>query len=233
MGIFTRIGALMKANINDLIDRAEDPERMVKQIILEAMAAERMAKKQMDDAIAKSNGYENKAKAALQAGNAEMAKKALASKVKADSDVASFTEMHDTISSQTEAIRDQVEVLKSKLEEAKARQNMLIARSQMADTSKNLSKTLGGVDVKSSSAKFDRMEDKVVRKEAEAQAFRDINSTTTADDDEFERIESDIKVDAELSRLMAEMGMAPTPAPAVAPAASPTPDVAETAAITE
>ena len=104
MGIFSRIGDIMKANVNDLIDKAEDPEKMVKQIIRDlqqevakstqalgkAMASQRIAERQYKTALQSSADWESKAKAALAAGNTEMAKKALSYKVKADNDVASY-----------------------------------------------------------------------------------------------------------------------------------------------
>ena len=119
--------------------------------------------------------------------------------------------MFDSISAQTDAIGDQVEVLKSKLEEAKSRQAMLIARSQMADTQKSLAKAAGSFDPNSSFDKFHRMEEKVVRKEAEAAAFTEIagDALTGGTGDElrntFKDLESEAKVDAELQRLLAEM----------------------------
>lgn len=219
MGVFQRLSDLLKSNVNDLIDRAEDPEKMVKQIIIDmqkelskstqaygkAKASERLAEKQYQNAQKISADWEAKAKSALASGDQELAKKALAKKVKADEDVANYKEMYETISNQTEAIGDQVEVLKSKLEEAKSRQAMLIARSQMADTQKNLAKSMGGLDTSSSVEKFNRMEEKIVRKEAEADAFAEIAGVNDDTVDSFEKLENDAKVDAELQRLMAEM----------------------------
>ncbi len=219
MGVFQRLSDLLKANVNDLIDRAEDPEKMVKQIIIDmqkelskstqaygkAKASERLAEKQYQAAVQTSADWESKAKAALAAGDQELAKKALAKKVKSDENVASYKEMYETISTQTEAIGDQVEVLKAKLEEAKSRQAMLIARSKMADTQKTLAKNVGGFDASSSLEKFDRMEEKIIRKEAEADAFTEIAGAKDDTEDEFAKIETDSKVDAELQRLMAEM----------------------------
>ena len=83
MGIFSRIGDIMKANVNDLIDKAEDPEKMVKQIIRDlqqevakstqalgkAMASQRIAERQYKTALQSSADWESKAKAALAAGN--------------------------------------------------------------------------------------------------------------------------------------------------------------------
>ena len=220
MGIFQRLSDLLKSNINDLIDKAEDPEKMVKQIILDmqkelnkstqalgkAVASERMAEKQYQNSQQISADWESKAKAALAAGNTELAKKALAKKVKADEDTASYKEMYETISKQTADIKEQVETLKSILDEAKSRQAMLIARSQMADTQKNLAKSVGGFDASSSTEKFNRMEEKIIRKEAEADAFADISdSLNGVDKDNFDELQTNAKVDDELRRLMAEM----------------------------
>ena len=115
MGIFSRIGDVLKANINDMIDRAEDPEKMVKQIILDlqkevskatqalgkAMASERIAKRQYEDAVKTSSDWEMKAKAALNAGEVDLAKKALSNKVKADENVKQYQQMYEQISAQT------------------------------------------------------------------------------------------------------------------------------------
>jgi phage shock protein A len=220
MGVFSRLSDILKSNINDLLDKAEDPEKMVKQIIIDmqkeltiatqnlgkAKASERLAQKKMDDAVKVAAGWEAKAKAALSQGNQDLAKQALAKKVRADEEVATYTEMYESISTQTDAIEDQVEVLKAKLDEAKSRQAMLIARSQMADTKKALAKSQGGFDGASALEKFDRMEEKIQRKEAEADAFAEIGGGGDADlIESFDQIEKDAKVDAELARLMAEM----------------------------
>ena len=220
MGVFQRIGDILKANINDLIDRAEDPEKMVKQIILDlqkevsqstqalgkAMASQRIAERQYQTAQKTSADWESKAKVALNAGDTELAKRALANKVKADQDVESCKQMYDTITTQTDAIRDQVEALKAKLDEAKSRQAMLLARSQMAKTQKNLAQSMGGINTSSSMDKFNRMEEKIMQQEAEAAAFAEISGNSNADTKSFEQMEADTKVDAELQRLMAEMG---------------------------
>ena len=217
MGIFSRIGDVVKSNINDLIDRAEDPEKMVKQIILDlqkevsnattalgkAKASERIAKRQYDDAVKTSADWEMKAKAALNAGEVDLAKKALSNKVKADESVKQYQQMYEQIAAQTAQLQEQVETLKSKLDEAKSRQAMLIARSQMAKTQKNLAQSVGGLDSSSAMDKFNRMEEKVTRQEAFAEIA---GSSSTQDEKTFAELQHDMDVDAELQRLMAEMG---------------------------
>ena len=102
MAIFERISDLVRANINDLIDKAEDPEKMVKQIIIDmedqlrkatqglgtAMGSLNQVKKQLDNAQEQSNVWQNKAKSCLEQGNEELAKKALENKVNQDKMVA-------------------------------------------------------------------------------------------------------------------------------------------------
>ena len=91
MGVFARLSDLLKSNINDLIDKAEDPEKMVKQIIADmqkeltkatqnygkAKASERLAETKYKDAVSVSSDWENKAKAALAKGDQDLAKQAL------------------------------------------------------------------------------------------------------------------------------------------------------------
>ncbi|MBO7394842.1 MAG: PspA/IM30 family protein [Ruminococcus sp.] len=220
MGVFARLSDLLKSNINDLIDRAEDPEKMVKQIIADmqkeltkatqnygkAKASERLAETKYKDAMSVSSDWENKAKAALARGEQDLAKQALSRKVKADEDVVNYKQMYESISTQTDAIGDQVELLKSKLEEAKSRQAMLIARAQMADTKRQLAAAQGGFDASSAFDKLNRMEEKVQQKEAEADAFAEISGTQQDDlQQTFQQIENEAKVDQELQRLIAEM----------------------------
>lgn len=222
MGIFQRIGDIAKSNINDLLDKAEDPEKMVKQIIIDmqkelnvatqnygkAKSSEMLAKRQLDNAKKISQDWENKAKAALSQGNQELAREALSRKVKADEDIAGYQQMYDSISAQTQEIGNQVDELKNKLNDAKSRQAMLIARSNMADTKKSLAKSQGNFDGSSALEKFNRMEEKVMRKEAEADAYNEIATGGNAEtdlNDSFAEIEKNAKVEEELARLMAGM----------------------------
>lgn len=219
MSIFQRIGDLFKANVNDLIDKAEDPEKMVKQIIIDmeeqvrdatqalgqAMASERQALKQLEKTKETSAEWEAKAKMALTSGDQELAKKALANKVQVDKNIQSFQESYDRIHSQTTELRGRVEVLRSKLEEARTRQNMLIARAKMADAQKNVATNLSGTDTGSAFSKLERMERKIEGKEAEAEAFAEISGDDTFKKDEFEELENTAAVDSELARLMSEM----------------------------
>ena len=219
MAIFERISDLVRANINDLIDKAEDPEKMVKQIIIDmedqlrkstqslgtAMGSLNSVKKQMETAQAQSNNWQAKAKTCLEQGNEELAKQALENKVKQDQMVAQYTEMVNSMEAQVNDIKSQIDVMKQKLEEARSKQAMLVARSQMADAKKQMSKTLGNMDTKSAFAKMDKMEQKVAQKEAEADVFSEVSGVQTVDTDPFAKMEKENAVNAELEKLKQEM----------------------------
>ena len=217
-GIFERIGDIIKANINDMIDKAEDPEKMVKQIIIDmeaqveeatralgqAMASEKQAKKQLDVAQASSADWEQKAKVALQAANQDLARRALESKVGVDKSLVGLQESYDIISTQVATLRDQISALRAKLDEARSRQNVLIARSKMAEAQQKAATSISSVDSSSAFSKLDKMEKRVEEKEALAGAFTEMAGVTAAD--EYQKLETSAAVEAEMARLMAELG---------------------------
>ena len=219
MAIFSRIADVLKANINDLIDKAENPEKMVKQIIIDmdaqvskatqalgqAMASEKHALRQLEEAKKSSAEWERKAKIALQAGNEDLARKALENKVSVDSNIAQFQASYESISSQVAELKDRVSILKSKLEEARAKQNTLIARARMADVQKNVATAISSTDSSSAFSKLEKMERKVEGKEAEAKAFSEIANDTMFAKDEFAELEKNSSIDSELARLKAEL----------------------------
>ena len=219
MSIFNRVSDIIRSNVNDLLDRAEDPEKMVKQIIIDmekqvreatqalgqAMASEKQALSQLEKAKKNSAEWENKAKLALKSGNQELAKKALASKVEVDNNIASLQASYDTISSQTAELRSRVEVLQQKLDEARQKQNMLIARAKMAEATQSVATAVSNTDSTSAFSKLEKMEKKVEDKEAQADAFAEMSGDTVFAKDEFKELETNQAVDAEMERLMKEM----------------------------
>ena len=184
MAIFSRLADLLKANINYLIDRAEDPEKMVKQIIIDmeeqlqgavqglgtVMASERQMKKQLEEAQAESKMWEDRAKSALKSSNEELAKQAIDNKLKVDVNVKQYQKMDTDVSTQLNILRDQVDILKKKLIEARTRQSLLVARDKVADARKEVSSAVGNLDSSGAFAKMDKMERKIAEKEAQADA---------------------------------------------------------------
>lgn len=219
MAIFERISDLVRSNINDLIDKAENPEKMVKQIIIDmedqlrkstqslgtAMGSLNSVKKQLSTAQEQSLTWQNKAKACLEQGNEDLAKQALENKVKQDQMVSQYQEMVNSMEAQVTEIKSQIDILKQKLEEARSKQAMLTARSQMADAKSQMAKTLGNMDSKSAFAKMDKMEQKVAQKEAQADAFSDVSGVQESDSDPFAKMDKDNAVNEELEKLKKEM----------------------------
>ncbi|MBQ9059102.1 MAG: PspA/IM30 family protein [Atopobiaceae bacterium] len=222
MAFFDRIADILKANINDMIDRAEDPEKMVKQLIVEmegevddatqalgqAMGSQKMAAKELADAMAASADWNDKAKLALKAGNEKLAKKALDSKVGIDEQVKGLQASYDSITEQVDKLKEQVQGLKMKLDEARARQNVLVARSKMADAATEVATTISSTNIDSAFAKLDKLERKIAEKEATAEAYTEINGGFDVELDEtFEQLEHKAAVEDELERLKGELGI--------------------------
>jgi len=219
MAIFSRLADLLKANINDLIDKAEDPEKMVKQIIIDmeeqlqnavqglgsVMASERQMRKQLEEAQAQSKLWEDRAKSALRSSNEELAKQAIDNKLKADESVKQYQKMHTDISSQLNILREQVEILKEKLNEARTRQSMLMARDTVADARKEVSSAIGDLDSSGAFAKMDKMERKIAEKEAQADAEYEISGLNAEQNDPFANIEKEKAAEDEMARLKEEL----------------------------
>ncbi len=219
MAIFERISDLVRANINDLIDKAENPEKMVKQIIIDmedqlrkatqglgtAMGSLNQVKKQLENAQEQSNIWQAKAKACLEQGNEDLARQALENKVKQDKMVTQYQDMVNSMDAQVNEIKSQVDILKQKLEEARSKQAMLVARSQMADAKSQMAKTLGNMDSKSAFAKMDKMEQKIADKEAQADAFSQVSGVQESENDPFAQMDKENSINAELEKLKQQM----------------------------
>ena len=225
MAFFERIADILKANINDMIDKAEDPVKMVKQLILEmedqvdeatralgqAMGSQKVAAKELADAKAKVADWNDKAKLALKNSDEALARKALDIKVGLEGQVEQLQASYDGITAQVDKLKDQVQTLKMKLDEARARQNVLIARAKMAEAATNVATSISAATTESAFAKLDKLEKKIVQQEATAEAFTELNASGVAQAavaDEFEQLQHKDAVDSELERLKAELGMA-------------------------
>lgn len=220
MSIFGRLSDIVKANINDLLDRAEDPEKMIKQMVIEmeeavnkatlavgqAIANEKTLERQLNRQRTQMDEWHNKAIQAVQAGRDDLAKQALTRKTTIQTNVVDLERMHAEASTSSQGLRVQLDQLKSKLDEARLRQNTLIARSQAAKAKKQVAQTFAGVGSDAFS-KFEKLEQKVEKTEAEAEAFAQLAGENTSLDDEFKALSTNTSADAELESLKAQLGM--------------------------
>ncbi|HVZ41464.1 MAG TPA: PspA/IM30 family protein [Candidatus Kapabacteria bacterium] len=225
MGIFGRVADIMKANINDLLDRAEDPEKMIKQMVLEmedavnkatlavgsAIANEKSLERQYNKQVAESNDWQQKAVQAVTAGRDDLAKAALERKNTIQRNVGDMERMLAEARTTSTTLRGQLDQLKSKLDEARMRQNTLIARAQAAKAKKQIAQSFSGVGSDAFS-KFDKLEQKVEKQEAEADAFAQLAGENTSLEDQFKQLNASSDADAELAALKAQIGSGSGPA---------------------
>jgi phage shock protein A len=222
MSIFGRIADIFKANVNDALDKAEDPEKMLKQMVLEMEDSVNKATLAVANAIANEKGLERKiqkerqlatdwqqkAVQALQAGREDLARQALEKKAISDKNANDLQPIYEQAKATSTKMREQLQILKNKLEEARARQSTLIARSQAAKAQKQIAQSFSGVGSDAFS-KFDKFEGKIEKIEAEAVAFEELAGGNTNLDEEFRKLGTNTTVDADLLALKAQMGMLP------------------------
>lgn len=222
MGMFSRISDIFKSNVNDALDKAEDPEKMLKQMVLEmeesvnkttlavanAIANERGLQRKLEKQREASADWQQKAMQALQAGREDLAKAALEKKAVADKNVADLAPVQAQAAATSANVRQQLDVLKNKLDEARSRQSTLIARSQAAKAQKQIAQSLSGVGSDAFS-KFDKFEGKIEKLESEAEAFEQLAGESTNLDQEFKKLSSSASVDADLLALKQQMGLLP------------------------
>lgn len=219
MGIFSRLVDIMSANINDLLDKAEDPEKMIKQMVIEmeeavnkattavgaAIANQKRLERQMAENKKQADEWQNKAIQAVNAGRDDLAAQALAKKT---SFMNAATSLEPTLAQATktaEQMKAQLMQLKTKLDEARVRQNTLIARHQAAKAKKEIAKAMSGVGG-GAFGNFDKFEKKIEDAEAEADAHAELAGDTGNLDDEFKKLNNDATVDSELAALKAQLG---------------------------
>jgi phage shock protein A len=234
MGIFKRLATLLKSNINDLISRAEDPEKILNQLILDmreslvearkqvavAIADEKKLRKQLDAELAKAKEWEKKAMMAIRAGRDDLAKEALARKSEHDSLASEYQKQWELQKNATDKLRHSLRLLSNKIEEAKRKKDLLIARKKRAEAQMRIQETMGDLSDTSAFDAFDRMAEKIEKQEAEAEAATELAEASRGDDltARFEDLEKDHGMDDALLELKAKMGMVEA-APAAEPAA--------------
>jgi len=225
MGLFSRLGTLFKSNINDMISKAEDPEKMLNQIILDmkgqlvdakkqvaiAIADEKRLRKQHEKEIEAAREWEKKAMMALKAGDEELAKEALVRKAEHDKLNAEYAKQWKLQSDATGKLKDQLRGLNNKIEEAKRKKNLLIARAKRAEAQRTIQETMSGLNDTSAFDTFDRMAAKVDQIEAEAEASAELAGEMSGDtlQNRFLALEESSGSDDALEALKAKMGMLP------------------------
>lgn len=235
MGIFSRLAQLIKSNLNDLISRSEDPEKMLNQVVLDmnnqlveakkqvaaSIADEKRLAKQFEQETANAAEWERRAMMALRAGNEELAKEALGRKREHDELANTFKDQWTKQKTSVDQLKKALRLLNDKIEEAKRKKNVLIARKKRAEAQKAIQETMSGLKDQSAFETFDRMTQKIDQLEAEAEAQTELAEEYTGDQlaSQFSQLERKHSADDDLVALKRKMGILP-PEEARAPEAA-------------
>lgn len=222
MGLFSRFKRTVKSNLNDLISKAENPEKMLDQLLLEmneqlieskkTVAASIADEKRLERVIVQNRGeaadWERKAVLAVKSGNDALAKEALLRKQEYDNAAQQYQTQWEAQHSTVEGLKGSLRQLQQKIEEAARKRNLLVARVKRAEAQKRIQQTMSGLSDNSAFEVFDRMAEKVDRIEAEAEALKEIESSTGTDslERQFRELEaSDASGDKLLEDLKARL----------------------------
>ena len=213
---FLRITDVISANVNDMIDRVEDPERMIKQIIREMEENIRRAKEGVLDAITsekqlakevkhhrkQSKEWHFKAEKAMRLNNDELARKAIARKKEHDRILADLEKSWESARNTSANLKNQLRKLENKLAETRRKRSTLAARRRMAEARQHMGSTVRcferGLDT---DEKFIRIEEHIEEMEARTEALAELEDDSSELEKEFLDMEVDSDVEAEFEAL--------------------------------
>jgi phage shock protein A len=230
MGLFDRIGRVLRSNIGAAVNAAEDPEKMLEQTVTDmqedlvklrqavagAIASQKRLDQQYNQAQTQADEWYRRAQLALQKGDETLAKEALARKQTFTATATSLKQQVDQSSGQVETMRKGMMGLESKIAEAKTKKDMLKARARAAKATEQITQAMGQIDTASAMSTFDRMEEKVLEMEARSAAVSELAGDSLAD--KFAALEAGSDIDGELDALKLEMGMTPASLPSASSA---------------
>lgn len=219
MGLLERVSTLIRANLNDMIDRAEDPEKLIKQVILDMDNQYLQVKTQVAVSIADQHMLEKKLRENEEAGRGLMRKAALSVEKQQD-DLAraaldryqtsqklalSYREQVDDQKLQVETLKNALIKLEQKLDEAKAKRDLFLARHRRSLALGKAARAQSAFGDNSKSATFDRLKDRVDRTEAIASAEVELLSENVGE--RLDRLDRDNEVERLLADLKSKHGL--------------------------
>jgi len=217
MGLFDRLSRVVRANLNDLVSKAEDPEKVLEQAVIDmqedlvqlrqavarSIAEQKRTEQRYNQDSSEARKWEERAKLALGKGDEALAREALTRKKSLSDTAAAYKTQLDQQSTIVESLRRNLIALESKISEAKTKKNMLQARAKSAKANAELQQTLSGIGTSSSMGAFERMENKVLDMEATSQAAGELAGFGV--EQQFAQLESSSGVEDELAALKASM----------------------------
>lgn len=216
MSIFSRMTDIINSNLNAILDKAEDPEKMVRLIIQEmeealvevrstsarAIADRKELERRREWQGAEAEEWERKAEIAVRKGRDDLAKGALVESNKARETAAALGEELEALEATLAKLNEDVGALQAKIKDAKARQNAIIMRGKAAQSRLGVRRTLSEHNIDDAIARFELYERKMDDLEGEIEAY-DMGQKTLSD--EIADLEADEGVDEQLSELKARL----------------------------
>jgi phage shock protein A len=213
MGITDRISRIVRANINDLLDRAENPEVMIDQIIRDMesgideargqvatmIAQEKLLAGDLSEAEKLSDAWGDKAQRAVDAGKDDLAREALRRKRDSAQNAELYAEQLEVQQHAVTRLKEQLGELESKYQQTLSQRDSLLARQRRARAQRTVTEQISSFSPFDPSADLDRMERKIRQDEAEAAALLELDSDTF--DSQFAELEADDEIEAELATL--------------------------------
>ena len=190
MGILTRIFNLFRATTSDLLDKAEDPEKMIKQMISDLEAQKKKAKEQMTEALAlqkrlerdtekehqEAEKWEQKAILAVQNEKDDLAKEALTRKNEHLRRALDFEKQLEMHRNNADSLKESYQTMEDKIDEIKRKQGLLSVKQKQAEAQENIYKTIEGLgDTYGIIDTIERAEEKVENLQARAEAYQEIS----------------------------------------------------------
>jgi len=215
MGLLERVGTLIRANLNDVIDRAEDPEKMIKQVILDmdnqylqvktqvavSIADQHMLEKKLREQVDIGKDCMRKAELAVDKAQDELARAALSRYQAASRLAQNFCEQVDDQKLQVETLKSALQKLEAKLDEAKSKRDLLIARHRRSIALNKAARAQTLLGDQAKSATFDRLKDRVHHSEAVASSEVELLSDDVGE--KLNRLDRDAEVELLLTELKA------------------------------
>ena len=223
MGIFDRLTTMLRSNLNDLISRAENPEKMLNQLVLDMRSQLAKAKQQVAAAIADekrlqaqaeqekklAEDWEKRAMLAVQEGRDDLAKQALLRHAEHMQAAQQLDETWRKHAAETESLKNSLRTLNDKIEEAKRKKNILIARQRRAEAQQRIHETMSSMSDKSAFETFERMSERIEQNERKAIANAELSEELEGDQlqKQFSQLEYKADADTQLLQLKAKMGL--------------------------
>lgn len=206
MGFLKRVTRVFKSNLNTILNRAEDSEKMLNQLISDmnhelvetkknvasAIADEKKLERQTQNAETQIQEWEEKARKALNAGKEDLAKEALLRKQEQEKIAQQYREQWEAQHESVEKLKKSLRQFQQKIEEAQRKKNLLIARSRRVETQQKLQSTMHKYENSSAFATFDRITREIEDKESQTEAMEQVEQWSENEDTlekEFEALE--------------------------------------------